>query len=301
MDCPCCHSANDEGALSCCLCGEVLIPLGKGPKNRDTDDGIGTSYGSNRPDDNMLKIYAARARRFMILGLPAQAGLVAMIVGMGPISKWLAGQPGLTEVSLPTLWATVALYGLVLTAWLVGKTASAVGLNFWRAFGPALLPPLVPGVLSRIAGTSLIGTYAFLTVDILVGWGAWTCYDQIPVMSSIVLILLVPMTIYHLTGCSIPVLAQLMGVNHYFTTCWVCFGPLLPLGIQLYDTGLFNALVLGAIGEARGPMWNEVLPVVHPEVLTQSTGLLTMVAVWAGVSWLLWIRAIYTNLKYPLY
>jgi hypothetical protein len=226
---------NHADALSCSLCGMVLIrredPASRHSKNEPM---IGPSYGTQAPDKMPLKEYERRATRFMALMLLAQAVLIAMIY----LKDMLVGALG---IELPNgmgpdrfVWLTIGVYGWGVLAYAMAKTGESVGLGFWTNFSLCLMPPFLPAVAARIGSRSIIWTYLYLSLDLLVMTLAVRFFDMAPILFLLVIAAEIPLIIYHVLGCAVGSIASALGMNAYVATVWACGAPLVLLVYESY-------------------------------------------------------------------
>lgn len=300
MECPSCHSFNPEGSIICGLCS---LPLSRPERPAPAElalDGpmVGPSYTLAAPQNEEMKQYARQASLFLALTLLLQGGLIAMVYLAPMLGERLAAGDGASGTSLT--WWVVGVYSMFVFAFAVGQTSHAIGLGFWPQFALALLPPLVPAALARAGSRSVPWTYAYLAIDVMIIAGALKFFEFVPVLMFLVLIIELPLVIYHLTGCGIGNIGASLGLNLHAVVIWACGLPLALLFYAVIQVGVADALVEALVsGGSVDPLVFHRL--LDPTLFHDSYALTVTVALWAAVGWIFWLKGVYESLRYPLF
>jgi hypothetical protein len=261
---------------------------------------IGPSYGTQAPDKMPLKEYERRATRFVALMLLAQAVLIALVYTKETLIK-MAG------VDLPAGMAAdrlvllaIGIYGWMVLAYAMAKTGESVGLGFWLNFTMGLIPPLLPAVAARIGSRSIMWTYLYLSLDLLVMTLAVRFFEAAPLLCLLVIAAEIPLLIYHVLGCAVGSIASALGMNAYVATIWACGVPLVLLVYVAYDQGALATIVTGLVDQSGGASISLLTALLDPSVIAGSFTLMGLVAIWGVMGWLFWLKSVYESLRYPL-
>ncbi len=296
MKCTTCGTNNPTGEISCGRCGRML-PLEKTAAG--CDPLIGVSYEA-QPDDNFMGMYAARGRRFLLIFcmmFVLLLGLAALPMLMTPVGAGKAmSDPELLGFS--TLG--VGLVGLIFMAYLFGKTGESVGAPFAVNFLLALLPPLWPAVLARIAGRPMYLPYLYLAITLAAYGGvAWLLRDY-AYLTGTLFILILPLLIYQLLGCSVAQVGPALGYGPVATFVWMCFMPVVLFVILLNSQG-FEWLEIASIVDMNNLAGSgrTLLPYLSKSTLLSFSSVSVTILMFGLMTHLLWIRSVYQNLCYP--
>lgn len=317
LKCPQCELINPPDTLECRSCGKPLLAREPSralpafsqtaagrvgvrytPPGRLAPAGAG-SYAYGGLERAALDLDLPRARRFLGFALA-----LALMTVVAPVAHWVAaalegGEEPIGLVNTLYLAGLVGFMGLVLLAFLAAKSCELMGESFIWCFLVALVPPLVPGLLARAAGRSMFVPYLWLVLDAVIIGGAIYSFDRWPWAVGLVLILMLPLVVYHLLGCALGSFSSALGLNSYMLFGWVCLAPLLLTWMMLMENGLalepslelIAGLALSTDHLAAG---RELVEMLGELYYTRVVGI-----AWLLLGCALWIKAIYSGLKIP--
>lgn len=294
-ECPYCRHPNHDQALSCNLCGEVLVR--QNLQNSDLSGMPGASYRDG-PPENPIERNTARANRFLILVFCILFPL-ALFVMVGLIGEYDVDWPGLRLIGRdpgPIAWKMIPCFLMLLYAFLVAKTGEAVGQSFGLNFFLSIFPFMTPFVWARIGHCSKIKPYLYLSLITLVSAGAVHYLTEKPVLVLSLVIVLIPFFIYHLFGGAIGLVAPSLGFSSTGMVSWVCLAPPGILGILVFD------LLIGGGATPSTELSGVPMPAsletllmldIHNDYF-KIAGLIYLLA-----TLLIWIKLIFDNIKIP--
>jgi hypothetical protein len=262
---------------------------------------VGLSYGATAPDKMPLREYEARARRFLLFTLPAQAALIVMLYFKEALAQHVGSGAVDPDGANLMVLAGLAVYGWAVLAYAVAKTGESIGMGFWSSFAMTMFPPMLPAVVARIGGRSIMWVYLYLAIDVLVAAVSLRFFHAAPLFFLLTLAALVPLIIYHVSGCAIGTIATALGMNSYAAVLWICG---LPLGLLVYEgiqQGIAEKMIHGLVDGEEGVGIDMFATLFDPTILADSATLTALILIWAIVGWIFWLKSVYESLRYPLF
>jgi hypothetical protein len=303
--CARCGHINPRDTLTCGKCNERLASAEESFEDMMLHGNplAGSSYTS-APDDDFVARYRARGRRFMWIF----AGLSGLTAGFGALLYFSArraaeGRLALDEFAPHGEMFALALgvCALALFAFLLAKTGEAIGHPFAANFFMALLPPLTPAVMARIGNRFVLLPYIYMIVDAVALIVAWFVFRETPLGMMIVAGLLLPFLIYQVHGCAAGEIGTALGFNYYLVIAWFCVVPMILLTVLANAIGL-SVIDLAQTGDTPSAV-RETLqagPLALGEFMNGYSTVAVLTLAWAAFTFVLWVKAIYENLCYPL-
>lgn len=294
--CQHCGHENIAKSLYCGLCGESLTGRHMAD-NGPTPLFAGPSFRPPVELKNELRLAAAKARRFLIMLVGLLSPPVALLItGWSRQANPLAGMQ--QSPLYPVLIGGAAVWCATVYGYMIAKTGESNGAPFFRTFVQACLPPLTPGVWSRLGGHAVWRPYAWLLVDALIlGVGGWFLAGW-PYLLLLLTLCMLPLVIYHCFGGVIGTMAGALGLSAPLTLLWLCLLPDLLLLLMVWE--FLGALDPSMAQQPLALTIAEIALFLNPEHLMTYTFFKTLTFVYGLVSFAAWVKVVYENLKLPL-
>lgn len=297
LDCIHCGNNNIDSATYCGSCGQVLVYRHVGEKCLTPPPEVNPVTVRSQAQLESFAMGDARTRRFLKTLSFLSFIPLAVLAAIWVTSSYYPPAAAIRPVLLPCLAGLAAIYGILVYSYMIAKTAEAGGTPAQASFGGGCFPPLTPALWARLGNRSLVVPYFYLMVDtIVLGCGGYLAREW-PFMLLLLLLVMVPLTIYHLFGCSLRPVAETLGLSPVFTIFWLCLMPDLLLLLLVFD--MLNAMNPESTRLVLALKLDEFAAYLSPEHLARyinfKTGLIMYVcATSAG-----WIKAVYDNLRIP--